>query len=148
MNKIPLSVPLLKGNELKYVKECLDSGWISSAYGYRIHPISGRREFHNGLDFAGKADTFVRAVASGVITWSGTRWGYGNMVEINHGSGYLTRYAHNKANLADLGQKVVKGEAIALLGSSGMSTGPHVHFEVVYKDKPIDPQKFINEHGD
>ena len=120
------------------------NGWISSTYGYRVHPISGRREFHNGIDFAGKANTFVRAVASGVVTWSGTRWGYGNMVEINHGSGYLTRYAHNKENLAALGQKVTKGEAIALLGSSGMSTGPHVHFEVIYKDKPVDPQRFIN----
>jgi len=123
------------------------NGWISSTYGYRVHPISGRREFHNGIDFAGKANTFVRAVASGVVTWSGTRWGYGNMVEINHGSGYLTRYAHNKENLAALGQKVTKGEAIALLGSSGMSTGPHVHFEVIYKDKPVDPQKFINRHN-
>ncbi len=123
------------------------NGWISSTYGYRVHPISGRKEFHNGIDFAGKANTFVRAVASGVITWSGTRWGYGNMVEINHGSGYLTRYAHNKENLAALGQKVNKGEAIALLGSSGMSTGPHVHFEVIYKDKPVDPQKFINRHN-
>ena len=123
------------------------NGWISSTYGYRVHPISGRREFHNGIDFAGKANTFVRAVASGVVTWSGSRWGYGNMVEINHGSGYLTRYAHNKENLAALGQKVTKGEAIALLGSTGMSTGPHVHFEVIYKDKPVDPKKFINKHN-
>ena len=123
------------------------NGWISSTYGYRIHPISGRREFHNGIDFAGKANTFVRAVASGVVTWSGSRWGYGNMVEINHGSGYLTRYAHNKENLAALGQKVTKGEAIALLGSTGMSTGPHVHFEVIYKDKPVDPKKFIEKHN-
>ena len=101
----------------------------------------------NGIDFAGKANTFVRAVASGVVTWSGSRWGYGNMVEINHGSGYLTRYAHNKENLAALGQKVTKGEAIALLGSTGMSTGPHVHFEVIYKDKPVDPKKFIEKHN-
>ncbi len=124
------------------------NGWISSIYGYRIHPISGRREFHSGIDFAGKPDTFVRAVASGVVTWSGSRWGYGNLVEINHGNGYLTRYAHNKENLAELGQKVKKSEAIALLGSSGMSTGPHVHFEVMFKDKHVDPQKFINEYGD
>ena len=134
--------------EVEPIGKPVRNGWISSTYGYRVHPISGRREFHNVLDFAGKADTFVRAVASGVVTWSGSRWGYGNMVEVNHGSGYLTRYAHNKENLADLGQKVVKGETIALLGSSGMSTGPHVHFEVVYKDKPVDPKKFINEHGD
>lgn len=123
-------------------------GWISSVYGYRLHPISGKREFHSGIDFAGKQGSFVRAVASGVVTWSGSRWGYGNMVEINHGNGYITRYAHNKENLADLGQKVNKGESIALLGSSGMSTGPHVHFEVLYKDKAIDPKKFIDEYID
>ncbi len=124
----------------------ISKGWISSVYGYRLHPISGKREFHSGIDFAGKQGSFVRSVASGVVTWSGTRWGYGNMVEINHGNGYVTRYAHNKENLAELGQKVNKGESIALLGSSGMSTGPHVHFEVLYKDKAIDPKKFINEY--
>ena len=124
----------------------ISKGWISSVYGYRLHPISGKREFHSGIDFAGKQGSFVRAVASGVVTWSGARWGYGNMVEINHGNGYITRYAHNKENLADLGQKVNKGESIALLGSSGMSTGPHVHFEVLYKDKAITPKKFIDEY--
>ena len=126
----------------------ISKGWISSVYGYRLHPISGKREFHSGIDFAGKQGSFVRAVASGVVTWSGSRWGYGNMVEINHGNGYITRYAHNKENLAELGQKVNRGESIALLGSSGMSTGPHVHFEVLYKDKAINPKKFIDEYID
>ncbi|MGR8918242.1 MAG: M23 family metallopeptidase [Gammaproteobacteria bacterium] len=118
-------------------------GGISSGYGYRTDPVSGRREFHSGVDFAGKPGIEVRAAADGVVTWSGKRWGYGNLVELNHGNGYITRYAHNRANLVALGEKVEKNQPIALLGSSGRSTGPHVHFEVEHNDRSVNPWKFI-----
>ncbi len=121
-------------------------GWLSSGYGYRTDPVSGRREFHSGIDFAGKPGLEVSAVAAGVVTWSGKRWGYGNLVEVNHGNGYLTRYAHNRKNLVKVGQEVEKNQPIALLGSSGRSTGPHVHFEVVRNNALINPWKFIRRN--
>ena len=124
----------------------VNGGWISSRYGYRNDPVTGGREFHGGIDFASKTGVKVRAVASGVVTWSGKRWGYGNMVEVNHGNGYVTRYAHNRANLVALGEKVEKNQAVALLGSTGRSTGPHVHFEVVRNSRTVNPWKFIRKH--
>jgi len=116
-------------------------GWVSSLFGKRTDPITGKVEFHEGIDFAGKIGSPIVAVASGIVTWSGPRYGYGNMVEINHGNGYQTRYAHNKKNLVTVGQKVERGEHIALMGSSGRSTGPHVHYEVVSKGKALNPNK-------
>ena len=125
----------------------VSEGWISSGYGYRTDPVTGRKEFHGGVDFAGKSGIKVKAVADGVVTWSGRRWGYGFLVELKHGNGYLTRYAHNRINLVKLGEKVKKGQSIALLGSSGRSTGPHVHFEVVRNDRTVNPWKFIREQS-
>ena len=119
-------------------------GWISSTYGRRADPISGKMQFHEGVDFAGRAGSAIIAAASGIVTWSGARYGYGNMVEINHGNGFQTRYAHHKKNLVVVGQKVDKGQAIALMGESGRTTGPHVHFEVVKNGKPINPIKYIS----
>lgn len=118
-------------------------GWISSYFGMRTDPFTGRREMHKGMDFAGKAGSEVIAVAAGVVTWAGSRYGYGNLVEINHGNGYVTRYGHNQEVLVKVGDAVKKGQALALMGSTGRSTGPHVHFEVRYKGKTIDPKKFI-----
>jgi murein DD-endopeptidase MepM/ murein hydrolase activator NlpD len=118
-------------------------GWLSSYYGMRNHPISGKREMHKGIDFAGKRGSDVVAVASGVVTYSGDRYGYGMMVEINHGSGYKTRYAHNKENLVQVGDAVKKGQIIAHMGSTGRSTGPHVHFEVLKNGRQVNPIKFI-----
>ena len=83
------------------------------------------------------------ATGDGVVTWSGRRSGYGNLVEINHGNGYVTRYGHNKTNTVDVGQAVKKGQQIALIGSTGRSTGPHVHFEVLRNGKQVNPAKFI-----
>ncbi|MEQ8233075.1 MAG: M23 family metallopeptidase [Gammaproteobacteria bacterium] len=125
----------------------VSDAWISSGYGYRTDPVTGRREFHSGLDFAGKPGVEVRAVADGVVIWSGKRWGYGNLVELSHGNGYVTRYAHNRVNLVTVGEKVDKNQPIALLGSSGRATGPHVHFEVVHNDKHVNPRKFIEHHA-
>ena len=117
-------------------------GWISSLFGMRTDPMTGKREFHGGVDYAGKAGSPILAVASGIVTWSGIRYGYGNIVEINHGNGYQTRYAHNKKNLVVVGQKVDKGEIIALMGSTGRSTGTHVHFEVVNNGKVVNPRRY------
>jgi len=119
-------------------------GWISSLFGMRTGPMTGKMEYHEGVDYAGKVGSPIIAVASGIVTWSGIRYGYGNMVEINHGNGYQTRYAHNKKNLAVVGQKVEKGQVIALMGSTGRATGPHVHFEVVNNGKAVNPKKYIS----
>lgn len=119
------------------------NGWVSSYFGVRTDPFTGRREAHRGLDFAGKEGSEIYSVAAGVVTWSGDRHGYGYMVEINHGNGYITRYAHNKENVVKAGDVVEKGQVIALLGSSGRSTGPHVHFEVLKNGQLVDPRKYI-----
>ncbi len=121
----------------------IKKGWMSSFYGMRNDPFSGKRDFHKGVDFAGKMGADVISVATGVVTWSGKRYGYGNMVEIDHGNGYATRYAHNSENLVKLGDKIKKGQLIAKMGSSGRSTGPHVHFEVVKNGRVVDPLKHL-----
>jgi len=118
-------------------------GWISSYYGTRTNPFSGKLQFHKGMDFAAKSGSNVLAVAGGVVTWSSKRYGYGNLVEINHGNGYITRYGHNKTNLVSVGDTVKKGQVISHMGSTGRSTGPHVHFEVLKNGRQINPQKFV-----
>ena len=125
----------------------LQEGWISSGFGYRTDPVTGRREFHGGVDFAGKAGLEIKAVAAGVVTWSGKRWGYGNMVEITHGNGLITRYAHNRANLVALGDRIGKNQPVAVLGSTGRSTGPHVHFEVARNGVTVNPWNFIQRNS-
>jgi len=117
--------------------------WVSSLFGFRSDPVTGKREFHQGVDLAGRPEMPIAAVAAGIVTWSGIRYGYGNMVEISHGNGYLTRYAHNRKNLVAVGERVEKGEIIALMGSSGRSTGTHVHFEVVRYGTHLDPRRHI-----
>ena len=121
----------------------VNGGWISSYYGYRTDPLNGKRAFHEGIDFAGKPNSDVVAVAAGVVTSAGYRYGYGRMVEINHGNGFVTRYAHNNKNLVKVGERVEKRQRIALMGSTGRSTGPHVHFEVVRRGKPVNPIKYV-----
>ena len=121
-------------------------GWISSYFGMRNSPFKGGREMHKGIDIAAKEGVEILAVAGGVVTRSGVGTGYGNIVEIDHGNGYKTKYAHNKANLVIVGQAVKKGEPIALLGSTGRSTGPHVHFEVIKNGKAVDPIPFMRSN--
>jgi murein DD-endopeptidase MepM/ murein hydrolase activator NlpD len=118
-------------------------GWVSSYYGYRNNPFDSGRELHKGLDIAAKEGTEIVAVAGGVITWSDRRFGYGNMVEINHGNGYSTRYGHCSALLVKEGEAVKKGQVVALMGSTGRSTGPHVHFEVLKEGTQVNPLDFI-----
>lgn len=119
-------------------------GWISSFYGKRTDPLTGKASWHKGVDFAGKYGNDVVAVGDGVVSWSGDRFGYGNLVEIKHGNGYVTRYAHNQENLVSVGDQVKQGQTIALMGSTGRSTGPHVHFEVWRNGKPVDPARYIS----
>lgn len=121
----------------------IKKGWLSSSYGYRSDPFSGKKEFHKGLDFAGKKGDPVIAVASGVVTWSGDRSGYGNLVEINHGNGYITRYGHNQKSMVQVGDTVESGQQIAEMGSSGRSTGPHVHFEVLRDGRHVNPITYV-----
>lgn len=117
--------------------------WMSSRFGYRTDPFTGRITWHNGLDFAGRQGIDVLAVAAGVVVYSNDRGGYGNTVDINHGGGYVTRYAHNKELLVSVGDIVEKGQPIALLGSTGRSTAPHVHFEVFLNGRAVDPAPYI-----
>jgi YD repeat-containing protein len=118
-------------------------GFISSYFGERADPFDGLETFHKGVDFAGTAGSPVTAVAAGVVTWAGERTGYGKLVEINHGDGYTTRYAHNERTLVTVGQTVRRGESVALMGSTGRSTGPHLHFEVLRNGRQVDPLSYI-----
>jgi len=119
------------------------SGFISSLFGRRADPFSGRMAFHEGMDFAGKEGSDVIAVGAGVVSYAGPRAGYGVLVEINHGNGYITRYGHSKAVLVKTGDTVRKGQRVALVGSSGRSTGPHVHFELLLNGSPVNPANYI-----
>ena len=125
----------------------VETGWMSSGYGYRTDPLSGKRAFHSGSDFAGPGGSPVLAVASGVVTNSRYLEGMGYMVEINHGGGYVTRYAHNKKNLVKIGDTVKKGQKVAVMGNSGRSTGPHVHFEVLLDGKSVNPLKYVRSNS-
>ena len=118
-------------------------GWLSSKYGFRSDPFSGRRSFHKGIDFASPHGSDILAVASGVVTWADYKPGYGLLVEVNHGNELTTRYAHAQSLLVGLGNVVEKGQPLATVGSSGRSTGPHVHFEVLRHGQQIDPYPYV-----
>lgn len=121
------------------------SGYISSRFGKRTDPFTGRSAYHKGIDFAGREGAEVVAVASGVVIWSGERYGYGELVEINHGNGYVTRYAHNADNLVAVGDTVKRGQVIARMGDTGRATGPNLHFEVLLNDRAVDPLTYIGK---
>ncbi|MGB5259244.1 MAG: M23 family metallopeptidase [Gammaproteobacteria bacterium] len=122
----------------------VEKGLLSSKFGKRIDPFSGKRETHKGIDIAGKIGSEILAVGDGVVTFSGDRKGYGNLVEVDHGNGVTTRYAHNQSQLVSVGDTVRKGQAVALMGSTGRSTGPHVHIEVLQDGKQVNPSKYLN----
>ena len=119
-------------------------GWLSSPYGQRVDPITGKTAWHSGVDFAGRDGSDVIAVASGVVTYAGPRSGYGKMIEISHANGLTTRYAHHKDLNVNSGDVVKKGEQIGVMGSSGRSTGPHVHFEVLKNGRTVDPAAYVS----
>ena len=118
-------------------------GHISSYFGERQDPFSGHQAFHKGIDFASPRGSDVVAVAAGVVTFSGEKVGYGNLVEVSHGNGLVTRYGHNQSVAVGLGRTVSRGDTLAFVGSTGRSTGPHVHFEVLKNGRQIDPLTFI-----
>jgi len=119
-------------------------GYASSSFGRRSDPFSGYNAMHKGVDFSAPTGSDILAVADGVVRFSGRRSGYGNVVEIDHGNGYVTRYAHNSANVAAEGMRVKAGDVIAKVGSTGRSTGSHVHFEVWLNGQVVNPKQYLN----
>ena len=119
------------------------SGYASSGFGMRSDPFTARSEFHRGMDFNGSRGSDILAVADGVVTFSGRHSSYGNMVDIDHGNGYMTRYAHNERNTVEPGTRVRAGEVIAKMGKTGRATGVHVHFEVWLNDRPVNPSSYL-----
>ena len=122
----------------------VQKGWMSSRFGRRTDPINGRLAWHNGVDFAAKDGSDVITVAAGVVVYAGPRSGFGKMVEINHGGGFTSRYGHHKELLVKVGDIVKKGQVVGTMGSSGRSTGPHVHFEVFKNGRVVDPSSYIH----
>ena len=117
--------------------------YISSGFGYRDDPFDGSAAFHAGLDFRGPVGAPIHAAAKGVVSFAGQREGYGNVIEISHGNGLVTRYAHMSAFLSAPGQQVAAGDVIGAIGSTGRSTGPHLHFEVRLNDRAVNPRPFL-----
>lgn len=118
-------------------------GWITSRFAYRISPFTGHREFHHALDIANRKGTPIVSTADGTVSFAGLKWLLGNCVIIDHGHGLVTRYGHMSKVLCKKGEKVKRGEVIGLMGSTGRSTGPHVHYEVYLNDVPVNPEKYI-----
>lgn len=119
------------------------SGYVTSRYGYRSDPFTGRTTFHGGIDFAGPEGTHVYAVAPGMVTYAGEKTGYGNVVEVSHGDGMSTRYAHASRVAVRVGDLVSKDQLVAYMGSTGRSTGPHLHYEVLRNGAQVDPASYI-----
>ncbi|MBW1804775.1 MAG: M23 family metallopeptidase [Deltaproteobacteria bacterium] len=118
-------------------------GWVSSRFGYRISPFTNEKEFHNGLDVSARTGSTIISPADGVVSSVGKSYGFGNILTINHGYGLKTKYAHLKKALVKKGQAVKRGQKIALMGISGRSTGPHLHYEVHLKGVPVNPLRYI-----
>jgi murein DD-endopeptidase MepM/ murein hydrolase activator NlpD len=141
---------LMSKNLLQQVRPSgrpVKDGYLSSYFGIRSDPFTGHRAAHYGVDFAGDIGDDILATASGVVTFSGPRLGYGMMVEVNHGDGIVTRYAHLSESLVAPGDVVKKAQVIARMGSSGRSTGPHVHFEVLRDSKLVNPLTYVQGEG-
>jgi murein DD-endopeptidase MepM/ murein hydrolase activator NlpD len=118
-------------------------GYITSPFGKRVHPISGETEFHTGVDIAAEPGNPVHATADGIVIFSGWGNSNGNLVVLEHGFGFSTFYAHNKMVAVKVGQKIKRGDIISYLGSTGNSTGPHVHYEVWHDGKPTNPSNYL-----
>lgn len=125
------------------IGKAVTNGWISSFYGPRYDPFTGRKAWHGGVDIAGKEGAEIKALAAGIVTFADSKGGYGQFIEIKHSNGLTTRYGHNKELLVKQGQVVRKGQTISLLGSSGRSTGPHLHLEVHKNGQAVDPGDYF-----
>jgi murein DD-endopeptidase MepM/ murein hydrolase activator NlpD len=128
------------------------SGWpcrghISSVYGFRLHPILHSREFHSGIDIANVLNTSISSTAGGEVAFSGYQPGYGNVIVINHGQRYRTIYAHLSQRLVNTGDYISKGSVIAKMGSTGTSTGSHLHYEIRLKENPVNPRQYLTNHS-
>jgi murein DD-endopeptidase MepM/ murein hydrolase activator NlpD len=123
-------------------------GIISSPYGVRFHPVFNTKIFHPAIDIANKKNTPIVATADGIVVFSGWQAGYGNVIAIEHGHKYRTVYAHLAKSLVKRGEIVAKGQEIAKMGSTGRSTGPHVHYELHLNKRPINPMKYLNSYLD
>lgn len=141
---------LLAGRELneRFVPNGrpVDTGWMSSPFGNRADPFTGKNSHHPGIDYSAPQGSDIFAVADGVVTWSGPRSTYGNTVEIDHGNGYTTRYAHCSETLVVLGQKVSAGQIVGKVGDTGRATAAHLHFEVLLNNRRLDPIQFVKAH--
>ena len=147
--KLGLLETLIMERDLK--RHATPEGWplrvggvVTSKFGYRRHPITGRYSMHKGIDIAAPTGTDIVAMADGVVIFSGRKSGYGNIVELRHPNGLETRYAHNSRNVVKEGDVVRKGAVIAKLGSTGRSTGPHVHFEVRRNGEAVNPMQYLD----
>ena len=120
------------------------TGWYSSNYGYRIDPFTGQKAFHEGVDFMADSGTAIHAAGGGSVVYADTYAGYGNMLEVDHGNGLVSRYAHASKLLAKVGDVVLKGQKIGEVGSTGRSTGPHLHFEVRHRGAPQNPEHYLH----
>ncbi len=119
------------------------SGYISSEFGFRRDPFNGRRKMHKGVDYAGPTGTDIYSVGGGVVSYVGQRSGYGNVVEVDHGDGLISRYAHLSMQKVKEGQIVKKGDLVAAMGSTGRSTGPHLHLEVLKNGEQLNPREYL-----
>ncbi len=138
MEEMAECVPAIQPVDLRFIRSI-------GGYGWRTDPVYGDTRHHDGLDFAGNLGTSIYATGDGkVVNVEREYYGYGNMVEISHGFGYTTRYAHLQVALVRPGQKIKRGDKIALLGNTGKSTGPHLHYEVRYMGRPLDPRNFFS----
>ena len=135
--------PGARGLEQKSPLKFPADGRISSSFGWRSDPFSGEQKFHAGIDIAASSGQEIYPINSGRVIFSGNTRGYGNTVAIDHGDGYVSKYGHNLTNLVSVGDKVESGQVIALVGNTGKSTGPHLHFEVQHQGKRINPQDLV-----
>lgn len=138
----PAATPAASMQSLALVRPVGDA-WVSSRYGRRADPFTGQPAFHRGIDFAAAGLSAIEAAASGVVSFSGPDGGYGNLIEIDHGNGWITRYGHNASNLVRDGDYVKPGQTIALMGQTGRATGTHLHFEVLYRNHQLDPAPLL-----
>lgn len=124
----------------------VDAAYRSSSYGWRIDPFTGYKAFHEGLDFPAMTGDKIRAAADGIVTAAVHTPAYGNLIKLSHGAGLETRYAHALKWVVETGDRVVKGQVIGLVGSTGRSTGPHLHYEIRLNGNPLDPRKYLSSH--